>query len=108
MAERISDTSVRFTINWEKPSDRNGSFNYQVMFEAMQLDPYPDARQTNVDMTNMTLNNDDGNLEEFLFQEALPFANYIITLTAVNIKLNRSGPSTTVEGRTIAIGKYPT
>ena len=108
MAERISDTSVRFTINWKKPSDRNGSFNYQVMFEAMQLDPYPEARKTNVDMTNRTLNNDDGNLEEFLFPEALPFANYTITLIAVNIKLNRSGPSTTVEGRTIAIGKYPT
>ena len=107
MAERISDTLVKFTINWEKPSDRNGSFNYQLVFEAMQLDPYPEARQTNVSMTTRMLNNDDGNQEEDLIAEALPFANYTITLTAVNIKLNRSGPSTTVEGRTIAIGKYP-
>jgi len=47
-----------------------------------------------------------GELEVHSFDNALPFANYTITLAAVNIKLNRSGPSVTVQGRTIAIGEH--
>ena len=102
-SEKMTNTRVKFTINWQGPSDRNGSFQYSLSFEAKQLDPYPATRRNETGLQNMILG---GDLRYFLFENSLPFANYTITLTAVNIKLNKSGPSTVVEERITAIGKY--
>ena len=100
-AIRTNATRVMFVIQWVKPSDRNGSFHYSLQFEAEQLSPYPEARRESV---NLTQRIDDGNQQNFTFEGALPFANYTITLTAVNTKLNRTGPNVSMEMRTIAIG----
>ena len=102
-SEKMTNTRVKFTINWQGPSDRNGSFRYSLLFEAKQLDPYPAARGTETGLQNRTLG---GDASSFLFDNSLPFANYTITLTAVNIKLNKPGPSVVMEERTTAIGKY--
>ena len=102
-ATEMSETTVMFSTDWVRPSGRNGSFGYLLQFEADQLEPYPQTRQSSVNLMNLAL--DDGDLETFTFEGALPFANYTITLTAVNAKLNKPGPSVTVEGRTTAIGK---
>lgn len=101
-ATQMNDTRVTFDIEWDKPSDRNGSFHYYLQFEAEQLSPYPEARRENV--SSMIQRIDDGNQESFTFVGALPFADYNITLTAVNTKLNRRGPSASMQRRTIAIG----
>ena len=99
---RQSDTSVEFMISWNRPSDRNGSFDYSLTFEAEQLGLYPESTRNTVPPQTIPL---DGELEVHTFEGALPFANYTITLAAVNIKLNRPGPSVPVQGRTIAIGE---
>ena len=101
-AIRTNATRVMFVIEWVKPSDRNGSFHYSLEFEAEQLSPYPEDRQESVPSTTQRI--DDGNQQNFIFEGALPFANYTITLTAVNTKLNRQGPNVSMEMRTIAIG----
>lgn len=90
-----------FVIEWIKPSDENGPFHYYLEFEAEQLSPYPEARREMVPFTPREI---DGDQENFMFEGALPFATYNITLTAVNTKLGRPGPSVNEERRTIAIG----
>ena len=105
-----TEETVTFTISWKEPSDRNGPFHYLLEYEAAQNDPYPESRQMNVSLTTRELFDGDGDLIPvgrrvgFVFSEALPYANYTITVTPVNTKLNRSGPSRNVSGRTIAIG----
>ena len=101
-AIQTSATRVMFVIEWIKPSDRNGSFHYSLQFEAEQLSPYPEARRESVNL--MTQRIVDGNQQNFIFEGALPYATYTITLTAVNTKLNRPGPSVSMKRRTIAIG----
>ena len=103
-----TEETVTFTISWKEPSDRNGPFHYLLEYEAAQNDPYPESRQMSVNFTTRELFDEDlipvGGRVEFVFSEALPYANYIITVTPVNTKLNRSGPSRNVSGRTNAIG----
>lgn len=96
-------------ITWNRPSNRNGSFNYSLTFEAEQLGSYPESRRTTIPPQTITLpvgGELEGELEVHSFEDALPFANYTITLAAVNIKLNEPGRSEIVQGRTIAIGEY--
>ena len=98
-----STSSVTFRISWTQPHDRFGPFHYRLEFEATHLDDYPMERMRNVDTTTRILT--DGNLESFTFTDALPYANYSITLTPFNIKLNRDGPSRSLSVPTIPIGK---
>ena len=102
-AREMSISTVMFSIEWVRPSDRYGSFHYVLEYEATQLEPHPLSRQRNVSLIQERL--DNGDLEEFTFKGALPFANYTITLTPVNTKLTKPGPGVTVSGRTAAIGK---
>lgn len=98
-----STSSVRFDISWTQPHDRFGAFHYRLEFEAAHLDDYPMERMRTVDTTTMTLT--DGNLKSFTFTGALPYANYSITLTPFNVKLNRDGPSRSISVITIPIGR---
>ena len=104
-AVKMSDIAVVFMITWNRPSLRNGSFNYSLTFEAEQLGSYPESRRTTLPPQTITLPV-GGEREVHSFEDALPFANYTITLAAVNIKLNEPGRNETVQGRTIAIGEY--
>ena len=99
----VSNRTVQFNITWEKPSDRNGSFHYILEYKGMQTGRYPPFRRQKDGPRTVKL--DDGNQEIYIFENALPFAEYDITLTAVNTKLNRSGPSVNDTRRTIAIGR---
>ena len=95
----VNITAVQFRITWNRPSERNGSYDYILEFSATQEDPHPDDQRRS-EMRNIPL---DGQLESYTFRNGIPFANYIITLIAVNIKLTRPGPSVTITQRTIAI-----
>lgn len=99
----MNDREVRFTITWMRPSDENGSFHYVLEYEAMQRDPYPPFRRHTED--RMTVPPIDGKIQEYTINPAFPFAEYNITLTAVNTKLDRAGGSVTDSRRTIAIGR---
>ena len=98
-----STSSVTFGISWTQPHDRFGAFHYRLEFEAAHLDDYPMKRMRTVNTTTMNLT--DGNLESFTFNGSLPYANYSITLTPFNIKLNRDGPSRSISVPTISIGR---
>jgi netrin-G3 ligand len=97
----MNESSVTFTITWEPPLNTFGDFHYLLKYKAAHPDDYPEARRETVELTTVRI--DDGNQRSYQFNGALPFADYTITLTPVNTKLNRSPDSTTGQGRTIAI-----
>ena len=105
-AIQTNSTAVNFSIEWGKPDDSFGEFNYRLEYEAMQGEGYPVSKQQSIELTNMTLEStvEVGETEIFTFEGALPFANYTIIITPVNIKLQRDGESVPVSRRTIAIG----
>ena len=74
------------------------------MYEAIQGEGYPESRRQSIELTTVTLESTVEVGETHTFEGALPFADYSITITPVNIKLQRDGESVPVSGRTIAIG----
>ena len=94
--------NVIVQITWTAPSLRNGSFNYNLTYIAVQTDNFPEfSRDTTQDSVIIA-----GSMEEFTIINALPFANYTITIFAFNIKLNAPGDAETEANRSVAIGEY--
>lgn len=114
---RINDATIEsvitvtFSVQWREPSDRNGSFHYEIQYEATQNEPYPQSRQISINPTTMEVFDENllpgqDDIVEYVFNGALPYADYNITVTPVNTKLNRPALSVSMSGRTIAIGTY--
>ena len=101
-AIRMNDSAVTFNITWTTPSARSGPFHYRLEYTAAQPAPHPIPRRD----TSGTVDRVRGSLDYYTFTGALPYADYSITLTPVNTKLNRDGPPNTGSGMTIAIGIY--
>lgn len=94
--------NVIVRLTWTAPSLRNGSFNYNLTYTALQTDDFPEVRR-NTSQDSVII---AGSMEEFTIEDALPFANYSFTIFAFNIKLNAPGDSETEASRSVAIGKY--
>ena len=94
--------NVIVEITWTAPSFRNGSFNYNLTYTAAQTDNYPELRRGTAQDSVIIA----GRMEEFTIEDALPFANYTVTIFAFNIKLNAPGDSETEANRSVAIGEY--
>ena len=101
-ANSFSNNTVTITISWAGPSDRNGLYNYELQYSALQAPPYPAARSQSEQTDVITLNGDANNIE-FVFL-GLPFANYTATVEVVNRRRpGLEGPLSVSEERTIAI-----
>ena len=95
------DNVVIVTITWNPPSARNGTFNYSLAYTADQTPGYPpERRQTGSGSFVLPGSND-----QYIIKDALPYANYSVTIFAFNIKRNLPGPSNSVTHRSLAISK---
>ena len=95
-----STSSVRVTLSWKRPSDRNGSFMYQLKFVGVQPGIYRDSNATVIE-ENVKLKD----TEEMYVFGGLPGAQYSIWISAINYKTGISSPETSVDGITVSISK---
>ena len=87
-------------ITWVPPSVRNGSFNYNLTYNADQALEYPQERKLTA-MDSVILG---GEQEQFIIENALPYAIYDVRLFAFNIRRGLPGPDETGSHRSIPIG----
>ena len=97
----MNSNNVTVTFSWTGPSLRNGPYNYSVTYSGEQVDDYPEERRNSHPKTTVDLDGSNTSLPII----GLPYANYTINVTAVNIKTGQPGPSTIHQNRTISIGK---
>ena len=93
--------NVTVNVSWTAPSTRNGSFNYRVRYSGAQLDDYPMEQRMRHQEQVVTVG---GDMERLLFT-GFPYANYSVSVTAINNKTGREGPTSVETYRTIPIGK---
>ena len=98
-----NDNTVTIQITWTRPSLRNGSFNYMLMYSADQTLPYPQQRRQSATLGPVMV---DGSQQGYVVPSGLPYANYQVTVYAFNIKRGVSGPSEMTRHRSLAIGKF--
>lgn len=99
----MDPNNVTVTLMWTGPSTRNGSYNYMLTYRGVQDDDYPLQRMRRQNETTISVN--DSMMEGSVSITGLPYANYTINVTAVNIKTGRLGPSSLHTSRTIIVGK---
>ena len=87
-------------ITWVPPSVRNGSFNYNLTYNADQALDYPQERKLTA-MDSVILG---GEQEQFIIENALPYAIYDVRLFAFNIRRGLPGLDETGSHRSIPIG----
>lgn len=97
-----NNNTVTVRITWSPPSLRNGSFNYMLMYSADQTPPYPQLRRQSTSPRTIIV---DGNQQEYIFQNGLPYADNHVTIYAFNIKLGVKGPNEMITHRSLAIGE---
>ena len=93
-----SNNSVRVTISWKRPSDRNGHFKYQLNYVGVQPGIYSSSNDTVIEQS-IQLND----TEEMYIFSGLPGAQYSVQISAINCKTGLSGPETTIDGTTVFI-----
>ena len=98
--ETNSSNSVKVTILWKRPSDRNGHFKYQLNFVGKQPGIYSNSTAT-VIQQSVELNS----TEEIYAFSGLPGAQCLVQISAINYKTGLSSPETTINGTTVSIRK---
>ena len=93
--------SVNIEFQWTKPSDRNGSYYFELEYSASQN--FDGGRNKSV-VNKSQISGEQLNMQ---FNDGLPYAMYEVTIFAYNIKRGRTykGPPTTTSYRSIPIGK---
>ena len=79
-------------FEWDAPSTRNGSFNYILAYSAEQANPYPTER---IRTAEDSFHINESSTESLRIEDALPYANYTVTIFAFNIKRGLRGPNAT-------------
>jgi len=74
-----------------------------LMYSADQTPPYPQQRRQNTSLGPVMV---DGSQQECVLPSGLPYANYMVTVHAFNIKLGVPGPSEVTTNRSIPIGEF--
>ena len=92
-------------ITWTRPSLRNGSFNYMLMYSADQTPPYPQQRRNSTSPDPVMV---DGSQQVYVISSGLPYANYQVTIYAFNLKRSLPGPSKTTTHKSLPIGEPDT
>ena len=99
----MGSNNVKVTFSWTGPSTRNGSYNYTLTYSGEQIDDYPEQRRRVQPETTVVL--DGREMQVSIPITGLPYANYTVDVTAVNIMTGQRGPSISQGNRTIIIGK---
>ena len=94
-------TEVLVALRWIPPSPRNGPYRLELNYTAMQNPPYPAVRAMS-DSGTETL---PQNTSQFTIGGALPFANYFISVRAINLKLKLNGVASSIDIRSLATGE---
>ena len=97
-----NESRVSVNISWDRPSDRNGPFSYNLTYSGTQ----PGAYSTREGTTNMRMNiplDDSGGdvVYEFI---GLPSTEYTVEVLAINTKTGLFNPNTTTVMTTVSIG----
>ena len=80
----INPIAPNITITWTPPSIRNGSFNYDLSYEARQDFSYTSRIQTASETVELPFGT-----TSYVVTDVLPFANYTITVVAFNRQFGR-------------------
>ena len=88
-------------LKWTPPSPRNGPYMLQLNYTAEQTPPYP-ASRADSDSSSIML---PQNTLQFTIRDVLPFANYTVTVYAVNVRLGFAGVADSTTIRSQPIGK---
>ena len=93
--------SVKIEFQWTKPSERNGSYYFELEYSALQN--FDGGRRISV-VNKSQISGEQINMQ---FNDGLPYAMYEVTIFAYNIKRGRTykGPPTTTSYLSIPIGK---
>ena len=92
---------VLVSLEWTPPSPRNGPYTLQLNYTAEQTPPYP-ADRVDSDSGSRKL---PQNTSQFTIRNALPFANYTVTVYGTNVKLGLVGVADSTTIRSQPIGK---
>ena len=95
-----SSSSVKVTISWERPSDRNGRFIYQLDFVGVQSGIYTNSNATVTEQT-VYLN---GTEDMYTFS-GLPGAQYSVQMSAINCRTGLSSSEVFIDRTTVFICK---
>ncbi len=110
------ENTVSVRIAWNAPSARDGAFNYTLDYTADQTADYPQERRRTSSgsvslmgfMEQYTINSGSASLmgfmEQYTINSGLPYANYSVAITAINIKRCLPGPTSSETHRSLAIG----
>ena len=101
MTSVTDPNEVLVSLVWTSPSPRNGPYTLQLNYTEEQTPPYP-ASRANKNSNSKTLPQSSS---QFTIRNALPFANYTVTIYAVNIKLGLVGVADSTSIRSQPIGK---
>ena len=74
-----------------------------LMYSADQTPPYPQQRRNSTSPDPVMV---DGSQQVYVISSGLPYANYMVTVHAFNIKLGVPGPSEMTTNRSIPIGEF--
>ena len=80
-----NSTVNEISVTWTNPSDRNGSFNIELNYKAIQIFPYPSRINSIMDTTELS-----SSRNSFVIMNTLPYAEYVVTLVAFNRLFGRS------------------
>ncbi len=94
------ENTVSVRIAWNAPSARDGAFNYTLDYAADQTPDSPqERRRTSSGSVSLM-----GSMEQYTIDNGLPYANYSVAITAINIKRSLPGPTSSETHRSLAIG----
>lgn len=97
-----NDSRVNVTISWDRPSDRNGPFLYNVTYDGAQLGAYSTLEDIPNVETDIPLSDSEKDVVyEFI---GLPSAVYTVEVLAINIKTGLYNPGATTIETTVPIG----
>ena len=97
----MDPNNVTVVFSWTGPPPRNGPYTYTLIYSAVQDGDYPVLRMRSQAERTVTLSMTEDSRSII----GLPYANYTINMTAVNIKTGRAGPSSLLTEGTIIVGE---
>lgn len=95
-----SNNSVIVNFDWTQPSDRNGSYKFEVRYTATQM-----FQPANPIHTRSIVRQLLGEQTAIQLSDGLPYAQYNVMIFAYNIKRGRRGPVVSMTYLSIPIGK---
>ena len=95
VSDDATNANSRIVLDWDPPSDRNGSFNTLITYSAIQIFTY-DVNRVQTISDSLIIEDQDTNTLTLSGDDILPFADYNITIIPFNRLFGRSLSAPTV------------